>query len=226
MQERLLNPLLFYLRGGSPMPYRGRETTPTTYIESSPEECELVVRAQGGNQAAFEALYERYNDRICRYLIRMVGDDGVGCELTQEAFLKAWEALPGLRQPEKFVGWLYRIATNCTHTYQQRGKRLRLVPWDLYRGGAEELIAEGPEAQVEESELLNLALARVSPTYRPCLILYVIEELSQREIAHLLKIKEASVSKYVSRGKEELRQIYHQLMIGQSAGVRGRGKKR
>jgi len=208
------------------MPYWGRETTPTRYIESSPEECELVVRAQGGNQAAFEALYERYNDRICRYLIRMVGDDGVGCELTQETFLKAWEALPGLRQPEKFVGWLYRIATNCTHTYQQRGKRLRLVPWDLYRGGAEELIAEGPEAQVEESELLKLALARVSPTYRPCLILYVIEELSQREIAHLLKIKEASVSKYVSRGKEELRQIYHQLVIGQSAGVRGRGKKR
>jgi RNA polymerase sigma-70 factor (ECF subfamily) len=101
-----------------------------------------------------------------------------------------------------------------------------LIPWDVYRGGAEELIAEGPETQVEESELLKLALARVSPTYRPCLILYVIEELSQREIAHLLKIKEASVSKYVSRGKEELRQIYHQLVIGQSAGARGRGKKK
>ncbi|GHO93583.1 RNA polymerase sigma factor [Reticulibacter mediterranei] len=208
------------------MPYWGRETTPTTYIESSPEECGLVVRAQGGNQAAFEALYERYNDRICRYVIRMVGDDGVGCELAQDVFAKAWEALPGLRQPEKFVGWLYRIATNYTNTYQQRGKRLRLISWDIYRGGAEELIAEGPEAQVEESELLKLALARVSPTYRPCLILYVIEELSQREIAHLLKIKEASVSKYVSRGKEELRQIYHQLAIGQSAGARGRGKKR
>jgi RNA polymerase sigma-70 factor (ECF subfamily) len=155
----------------------------------------------------------------------MVGDDGVGCELTQETFLKAWEALPGLRQPEKFVSWLYRIATNCTHTYQQRGKRLRVITWDFYRRGAEDLIAEGPETQVEESELLKLALARVSPTYRSCLILYVIEELSQREIAHLLQIKETSVSKYVSRGKEELRQIYHQLVMGQSAGAGGRGKK-
>ena len=69
----------------------------------------------------------------------------------------------------------------------------------------------GPEEEVEETELLKIALARVSPTYRPCLILYVIEEFSQRQIAEMLQIKESSVGKYVSRGKEELRQIYRRL---------------
>src|SRR5215472_6162216 len=102
------------------------------------EESNLVVRAQGGDQVAFEALYERYNDRICRYLIRMVGNDGIGCELTQEAFLRAWEALPGLRAPERFAGWLYRIATNCAYTYQHHARHLRLVPWDAFEGGKEE----------------------------------------------------------------------------------------
>jgi RNA polymerase sigma-70 factor (ECF subfamily) len=180
------------------------------------EESNLVVRAQGGDQVAFEVLYERYNDRICRYLIRMIGNDGVGCELTQETFLKAWEALPGLRAPARFAGWLYRIATNCAYNYQHRAKNLHMVSWDIYKGGMEKLSVAGPEEQVEETELLKLALARVSPTYRPCLILYVVEELPQRKIADLLKIKESCVSKYVSRGKEELRQIYHRLMSEQT----------
>jgi RNA polymerase sigma-70 factor (ECF subfamily) len=195
--------------------------TPSSPSADSSEECHLVAQAQKGNQVAFEALYEHYNNQICRYLIRMVGNDGVGCELTQETFLKAWEALPGLRDPARFGSWLYRIATNCAYTYQHHARHLHLVSWDLYEGGSEELSVAGPEQRVEDTELLKLALSRVSPTYRPCLILYVVEDLPQRMIADLLKIKESSVSKYVSRGKEELRQIYHRLLKEQAAPVRG-----
>ena len=148
--------------------------------------------------------------------------DAVGCELAQETFLKAWEGLPGLREPSRFAGWLYRIATNCAYTYQHYNKHLQLVPWDVYSGDNEEKSVVGPEEQFEETELLKLALARVSPTYRPCLILYVIEELPQRRIADLLKMKESSVSKYVSRGKEELRQVYFRLVKDQDAPARGR----
>ncbi|HLJ35137.1 MAG TPA: RNA polymerase sigma factor [Ktedonobacteraceae bacterium] len=197
------------------------EDTSSSKAENFPDECQLVMRAHDGDQRAFELLYEHYNTRICRYLSRMAGNDGVGCELTQETFLKAWEALPSLRDPSRFAGWIYRIATNCAYNYQQRAKHLHLVPWDAYRGKDEELSIAGPEEQVEETELLKLALSLVSPTYRPCLILYVIEELPQREIASLLKIKESSVSKYVSRGKEELRQIYHRLMVEHGAATRG-----
>ena len=195
--------------------------TSSTDAGNFPDECQLVMRAHDGDQQAFELLYERYNTRICRYLSRMAGNDGIGCELTQETFLKAWEALPGLREPARFAGWIFRIATNCVYNYQHHAKHFHLVPWDVYKGRNEELSVAGPEEQVEETELLNLALARVSPTYRPCLILYVIEELPQRKIADLLKIKESSVSKYVSRGKEELRQIYHRLVKEQSAVTRG-----
>ena len=188
----------------------------------SPDESQLVKRAHAGDQMAFEVLYERYNTRICRYLSRMTGNDGVGCELAQETFLKAWEALPGLREPSRFAGWLYRIATNCAYTYQHHHRHLQMVPWDVYSEEHEEQGVLGPEEQIEETELLNLALARVSQTYRPCLILYVIEELPQRQIADLLKMKESSVSKYVSRGKEELRQVYYRLVKDQDAPARGR----
>jgi RNA polymerase sigma-70 factor (ECF subfamily) len=203
------------------MSYWTRDTSSSNF-SGSPDEYHVVKRAFEGDQLAFEVLYERYNSRICRYLIRMVGNDGVGCELAQETFLKAWEALPGLRDSSRFAGWLYRIATNCAYNYQQRAKHFQMVPWDVYKEENEDRGAPGLEEHIEETELLRLALAHVSSTYRPCLILYVIEELPQREIADLLKMKESSVSKYVSRGKEELRQIYYRLVKDQDVSTRGR----
>lgn len=198
---------------------------PSSELVGTPDEGNLVLRAQKGDQLAFEVLYERYNDRICRYLSRMVGDDGIGCELTQEVFLKAWEALLGLRDPSRFASWLYRIATNRAYNYQQHAKLLHMIPWEEYAMREEtRSIAAGPEEQVEEAELLKLALARVSTTYRPCLILYVVEEYSQRQIAELLQIKESSIGRYVSRGKEELRQIYRRLTNESGLSIRG-GKR-
>jgi RNA polymerase sigma-70 factor, ECF subfamily len=198
--------------------------TPSSERVGTPDEGNLVLRAQKGDQLAFEVLYERYNDRICRYLSRMVGDDGIGCELTQEVFLKAWEALLGLRDPSRFASWLYRIATNRAYNYQQHAKLLHLIPWEEYALREETRSIAGPEEQVEEAELLKLALARVSPTYRPCLILYVVEEYSQRQIAELLQMKESSIGRYVSRGKEELRQIYRRLTNESGLTIRG-GKR-
>jgi RNA polymerase sigma-70 factor (ECF subfamily) len=179
--------------------------------EGASDECELVMRAQRGDQLAFERLYESYSDRISRYLIRMVGDDGVGCELAQETFLKAWEALMSLREPARFSNWLYRIATNSAYNYQNHARLIRTVPWEEHLERSESLSVSGPERLVEETELLKLVLARVSSTYRPCFILYVIEKLPQRQIADLLGIKLTSVAKYVSRGKEEFRQIYYHM---------------
>jgi RNA polymerase sigma-70 factor, ECF subfamily len=195
--------------------------TPSSESVNTPDECNLVLRAQSGDQLAFEVLYERYNDRICRYLSRMLGNDGIGCELTQEVFLKAWEALLSLRDPTRFASWLYRIATNRAYNYQQHAKLLHIIPWEEYALQKETHSIPGPEEQVEKAELLKLALARVSPTYRPCLILYVVEERSQRQIAELLQMKESSIGRYVSRGKEELRQIYRRLEKESELSLRG-----
>ncbi len=195
--------------------------TPSSESVNKPDECNLVLRAQSGDQLAFEVLYERYNDRICHYLSRMIGNDGVGCELTQEVFLKAWEALMSLRDPSRFASWLYRIATNRAYNYQQHAKLLHLIPWEEYAMGRETNSIAGPEEKFEETELLKLALARVSPTYRPCLVLYVVEEYSQRQIAEVLHIKESNIGKYVSRGKEELRQIYRRLANESETSIRG-----
>ncbi len=190
------------------------------------DESHLVAEAQQGNEAAFEILYKRYTSRLCFYLTRLVGNDAIGCDLAQETFITAWQSLPGLRDTSRFPAWLYRIATHKAYNHQHRTKLFAMIPWQEYTSGDEEEPSiTGPEDQIEEIEVLKAALSCVSLTYRACLVLYVIEELSQREIAERVGIKESCVSKYVSRGKEELRQLYLRL-INDEKHVRGGSRDR
>jgi RNA polymerase sigma-70 factor (ECF subfamily) len=177
------------------------------------DEYSLVTRAQQGDETSFEQLYRCYLDKITRYLIRIVGNnDAIGCELAQETFLTAWQSLSGLRDPLHFSSWLYRIATNKAYNHQNRMKLIAMLPLEEYNNSSEdEPGIAGPEGQIEEADLLQTALAHVPIVYRSCLILYVIEEMPQRQIAEILHLKESCVSKYISRGKEALRRSYLQL---------------
>jgi RNA polymerase sigma-70 factor, ECF subfamily len=167
----------------------------------------LVMQAKGGDVAAFEKLYRLYYNRICSYLMHTVGDEGVGCELTQETFFKAWQALPSLRNTATFTGWLYRIATNIAYDHQRHNKRRANERWSL-KGDLEEVMVVGPEEQIEAEEMLRTALASIPWKYRACLIMYHIEGISKQKIAAYLEIKESSVATYVSAGLEQFRQTY------------------
>ena len=179
----------------------------------APTSAALVAQARQGDARALEALFGSYYEQVSLYLIRMVGDDEVGRELAQETFLKAWQSLPGLRDEARFVGWLYRIATNLARDHQRRARLIHWLPWEQYqqREQAEQMGSAGPEARVEEAELLKQALAQVSLTYRACLVLYIVEDLPQPAIAERLGIKPSYVSNYVSRGLAELRRVYLRL---------------
>lgn len=183
-------------------------------------EVELVVRAQQGDHWAFDELYRKYNDRINLYITRMVGNDDVGKDLTQDTFMKAWESLLSLRDVSRFRSWLYRIATNMVFNYEKRSKTFEFISIEFYMYNNNELVSNVFEDMIGNMEIISQALSQVSPTYRPCLILYVVEELSQQQIADILDMKVNNVSKYVSRGKEDLRQVYLRLLNGQSTAKR------
>lgn len=82
----------------------------------------------------------------------------------------------------------------------------------------------GPEEQVAEKEHIKQALAKVSLKYRTCLLLQLVADLSQRQIAASLKISEKSVSVYVSRGSEQFRAAYQQLLQTNEPIMKVRGK--
>lgn len=174
---------------------------------------EVVEHARAGDEAAFNILYQSYHTQICTYLARMVGNDEEGCDLAQETFLKAWRALPHTHNDLQFKGWLYRIATNVAIDYLRRSKITRFF-WkgQAEKHDAEQVTTAGPEDQVAETEHIKLALARLSPKYRACLLLQIEAGFTQREIAALLNIHEKSVSVYVKRGCDQFRQIYQSLV--------------
>jgi RNA polymerase sigma-70 factor (ECF subfamily) len=202
-----------------------QDSTPSDADETPPDGA-LVAAARAGDARAFDQLCQRYYPRIGLFLARMVGNDEVGGELTQETFLKAWQALPGLRDEARFASWLYRIAANIARDFQRRARLIRWLPLEEYQqqGATDAMSKAGPEQQVEDAELLKQALAQVSVVYRACVILYVVEDLPQPQIAERLGIKPSYVSNYVSRGLAELRQGYLRL-AAEPAPSEGKGKR-
>ena len=78
---------------------------------------ELVARAQRGDKRAFELLVEKYQRKFARLLSRFVRDPSEVEDVTQEAFIKAYRALPGFRGDSAFYTWLYRIGINTAKNY-------------------------------------------------------------------------------------------------------------
>jgi len=148
--------------------------------------------------------------------------------LTQEAFLTAWQCLPTLQNDAKFKCWLYSIATHKTLDWI---RRRRQVEWtsledtietlelcDSLRGRRE----SAPDEQVITQEITRLALLRVTASYRSCLLLQVDAGFSQAEIAELLGISKKSVSVFVKRGFRQFQEAYQRIENDNKSDVEGR----
>jgi RNA polymerase sigma-70 factor, ECF subfamily len=186
------------------------------------EDC--AARVQAGDTSAFGELFQRHNEALCTYLARSMGDDELGRDLAQEAFIKAFQALPSLPGKVYFKSWLYRIAINLAKDHWRHEKLIRWLPWKEQQGVStpDAMCVEGPEKQVEEAELVRMALARVSPRYRPCLYLDIVEDMKQYEIAAFLDMNERTVRRYIGRGKEELSKAYDRLIHEQVSATKRR----
>ena len=93
---------------------------------------ELVHRVQKGDKGAFDLLVRKYQHKIIKLISRYVHDPSEALDVSQEAFLKAYRALPGFRGDSAFYTWLYRIAINTAKNYLvAQGRRCRWAGrWD------------------------------------------------------------------------------------------------
>lgn len=174
---------------------------------------ELVELAQTGDEYSFNELFHRYDSKITTFLVRSVGEEGH--DLAQETFIRAWRMLHRLQGEKNFEGWLYRIAGNAAKDYLRHQKLVRWLPWEgnvehLERTYESTFSIVGPEGDIIDQDFLTFASTQIPFNYWQCVIFQIVEERSQREIAQLLGINETSVSTYVKRGMERLRQLYHE----------------
>ncbi|MDQ4078537.1 MAG: sigma-70 family RNA polymerase sigma factor [Chloroflexota bacterium] len=148
----------------------------------------LIRRARDGDTEAFGTLYVRYLDPIYRYIYFRMGEQSEAEDITEQVFLKAWEALPGYEQRgHPFSSWLYRIAGNMVVDYHRRAETVRLAEV------ADEVIMQempvNPAEQVirrEEMATLAKAIAQLPDEQQQTIILRFIEGLSHSEVADLL----------------------------------------
>lgn len=207
------------------MPSRARDPSNIRIAEEEIWYVAIVEQARAGDKLAFDTLFENYYTRICTYLAHIVGNEEEGRDLAQETFLKAWQSIRTLNNDSRFDTWLYRIATNTAIDYLRR-RKFHWSRWETIEDNdlPASMRISGLEEQIAEKELIRQALAKVSLKYRACLLLQLVADFSQRQIASSLKISEKSVSIYVSRGSEQFRVAYQQLSRTSEQIMKDRGK--
>lgn len=160
-----------------------------------------IVEAAKNNPAAFEPLYQRYKDRIYRYLFFRLRREEDAADLTQQVFLKALSALPGYRlQSVPFAAWLFRIAYHTTSDAFRRKREH--ISWEQ-ASDVECLLAEAdPETfllQQERMVHLHQLLEKLDPAKRELLALRFSAGLSSAEIALVVGKSQAAVKKQLTR---------------------------
>lgn len=164
----------------------------------------LVEKAAKGQTKAFEKLYDIYIDRIYRYIYYQVRDRAVTEDLTQQVFMKAWEAISKYEWRGKpFAAWLFRIAHNNTVDYYRSIKKDDRIKNQV------SVYVFDPETDIEkkliEEELLE-AVSGLPPQQREVIILKFIDGLDNHQISEIMGKKEGAIRVMQMRALSALRQ--------------------
>lgn len=175
---------------------------------------QLVERAQRGDKHAFELLVVKYQRRLGRLISRFVRDSAEAEDVTQEAFIKAYRALPAFRGESAFYTWLYRIGINTAKNYLVALRRR--APTSTQFDAEESEDFEGAELLQEvstpENELMskqvagvvNASLLQLPEDLRTALTLREIEGLSYEEIAEIMSCPIGTVRSRIFRARETI----------------------
>ncbi|MCC6629384.1 MAG: sigma-70 family RNA polymerase sigma factor [Chloroflexi bacterium] len=174
------------------------------------DERRWVERARAGDRAAFEAIVARYERQIYAFVYRMLGDADDACDLTQDCFVKAYQALPRIRRELNVSAWLHRIAANACLDVLRRRQRLRWLPW--HGPTHDPLVLSGPADDPEHRALSQEArvsvqhvLDQLKPRHRLALILREVDGLSCQEIGAVMGMSPAAVKSTLYRARLEFR---------------------
>ena len=172
----------------------------------------LVERAQGGDQHAFDQLVSKYQRKLGRLLSRFIRDPAEVEDVAQEAFIKAYRALPSFRGDSAFYTWLYRIGINTAKNYLvAQGRRAPTsTEFDADEAESFEDAAQLRDINTPESllmskqigETVNAAMEALPEELRTAIVLREIEGHSYEEIAQMMDCPIGTVRSRIFRARE------------------------
>jgi len=174
---------------------------------------ELVKRVQKGDKGAFDLLVLKYEHKIVNLVMRYVRDPEQALDISQEAFIKAYRALPRFRGDSAFYTWLYRIAVNTAKNYLASQRRrptdieLDLQDPDQYGLHARLKETDTPESVTLSNELkdtLERAIAALPDDLRTAIILRELDGMSYEEIAETMDCPVGTVRSRIFRARDAI----------------------
>ncbi len=179
------------------------------------EENRLVARAKRGNADAYRALVERYKERLFAFVWRIVRNHHEAEDLTQQAFVRAYESLASYSEEYAFSTWLYTIAYRiCLNSQRRRRPLSGEIDLDPLRVSDPDL--PGTLANTEESRRLQTliwdAVDELTTAQKAAVILFYREGKSCQEIGEVLGMPAVTVKSHLHRAREKLRgRLEHEL---------------
>ncbi len=189
--------------------------------ENKAEDRQLIADALAGQEKAFERLLTKYRNLVYTIMLKMVRNPQEAEDLTQEAFMKAFNSLASFNEEFAFSTWLMKIATNnCIDFLRKRKLKTYSINEPIqYKDEKVEFELPdkepGPERkllQEERRKLIEEAIEQLPPRYRHVIILRHKEEKSYEEIAELLDLPLGTVKAQIFRARELLNKILKELL--------------
>jgi len=167
-----------------------------------------IAKARSGDLSAFEALYRANASRIYGLCLRLCGDPSLAEDLTQEAFVRAWQKLDSFRGESAFSSWLYPLAGNVALTERRSRRRrdLRLVVTDdlaPFEKPDPAARSQGPESQLD----LERALSSLPPGARSVFVLHDAYGFKHQEIAEMTGVAAGTSKAQLHRARRLLREV-------------------
>ena len=165
-------------------------------------DAELVNAALDGEKQAFAVLVKRYERPVRAVALNVLGDHHLAKDVTQDAFVRAYERLAGLRRPEAFGSWLMRIAHRCALESARRKPKEAQLDTEIATA------VESPDGQFDESkQRLLVAVVKLPKAERQAVMLRYFGDNSVKEVAEIVERSVGTVTKQLSRAHKRLRKI-------------------
>ena len=175
------------------------------------DETALVAASKRGDQDAFAQLVQQHQRRVFNLVFRMLQDYEETNEVTQEAFLAAWQGLPSFRGDARFSTWLYRIAYNCALKQLEQRKRDKALQAVV---ASEQIIAQANntgqiDAELEAHtrlEIVREQLSHLPAKYRIVLVLRHLQDMTYEEMAEILTMPIGTIKTHLFRARNLLKE--------------------
>ncbi len=184
------------------------------HVHEADSDAVIVRRVQAGEVEAFDRLILKYRERLYAIIYNLTSNREDAADLTQDSFIKAFQAINRFKGKSSFFTWIYRIAVNTTYTYLRRNRLRRFFSFEMIDEELapaeilELLTAKGSmerDGTIRElQEKLNEALQTLSLKHRTVIVLFEIESLSHQEIAEIMKCSVGTVRSRLHYAKQQL----------------------